>query len=130
LYYGKNVHILMIEFEQIQNVCKLVFGNNLELRIKKKNYDLTRVLNPRPLAWEARILPTELTPPAVDSVVVYDVFCNTEFWWVIFGAKKIKLGVKMMEFSDGVLLSGFPHSQSMFYTLMVYYPSRGAVEGL
>jgi hypothetical protein len=34
--------------------------------------------------------------------------------------KKIKLGVKMVEFSDGVSFSGFPHSQSMFYTLMVY----------
>jgi hypothetical protein len=102
-----------------------VFGNNLELRMKKKNYGLTRVLNPRPLAWEARTLLTELTPPAVDSIVVYDVFCNTEFWWVIFCAKKIKLWMKMMEFSDEVSLSGFPHSQSMFYTLMVYSSTNG-----
>jgi hypothetical protein len=35
-------------------------------------------------------------------VVVYDFFCYTEFWWVIFLRKQLKLGVKMMEFSDGV----------------------------
>jgi hypothetical protein len=38
---------------------------------------------------------------------------------------KIKLGVKMVEFSDGVSFSGFQHSQSMFYTLMVYSSTKG-----
>jgi hypothetical protein len=31
----------------------------------------------------------------------------------------------MVEFSDGVSFSGFPHSQSMFYTLMVYSSMKG-----
>jgi hypothetical protein len=42
-----------------------------------------------------------------------------------FCAKKIKLGVKMVEFLEGVSLSGFPHSQSMFYTLVVYSSTKG-----
>jgi hypothetical protein len=31
----------------------------------------------------------------------------------------------MVEFSDGVSFSGFPHSQGMFYTLMVYSSTKG-----
>jgi hypothetical protein len=54
-------------------------------------------------------------------------WCSVNF----FCAKKLKLGVKMMEFSDGVSLSGFPHSQSMFYTLMIYsYTKDIAVVGV
>jgi hypothetical protein len=51
---------------------------------------------------------------------------------VIFLQKKeIKFGVKMVEFSQGISFSGFPHSQSMFYTLMVYSSTKGqAVVGV
>jgi hypothetical protein len=42
-----------------------------------------------------------------------------------FCAKKLKLGVKMVEFSDGVSFFVFQHSQSMFYTLMVYSSTKG-----
>jgi hypothetical protein len=42
-----------------------------------------------------------------------------------FLRKQIKLGVKMAKFSDGVSFSGFPYSQSMFYTLMVYSSTKG-----
>jgi hypothetical protein len=48
-------------------------------------------------------------------------WCSVNFFW----HKQLKLGVKMMEFSDGASLSGFPHSQSMFYTLMVYSSTKG-----
>jgi hypothetical protein len=39
--------------------------------------------------------------------------------------KQLKLGVKMMEFSDGVSLSGFPQAQSMFCPLTVYISIKG-----
>jgi hypothetical protein len=49
----------------------------------------------------------------------------------IFLRKKLKLGVKMVEVSDGVSFSGFPHSQSRFYMLMVYSSTKGqAVVGV
>jgi hypothetical protein len=47
-----------------------------------------------------------------------------------FAPKKIKLGVKMVEFLDGVSFSGFPHSQSMFYTLVVYSSTKDIVVGV
>jgi hypothetical protein len=69
------VHILIIKIEQIY---KLLFDNNLELRIKKENYDLTQGLNPWPLAWETSTQPTELTTPVV-TVVVYECFVIPSF---------------------------------------------------
>jgi hypothetical protein len=50
---------------------------------------------------------------------------------VNFFAQKIKLGVKMMEFSDGVSLSGCPRAQSTFYPLIIYSYVKGlAVVGV
>jgi heptaprenylglyceryl phosphate synthase len=79
-----------------------VFGNNLELRIKKhKKIHLTRI-EPQ----TSRMLDEYLTicaNTASSNNCCFSGSCNIELRRVIFLRKKIKLGVKMMEFSDGVL---------------------------
>jgi hypothetical protein len=82
------------------NKIKNVLGNNLELKIKKQQkFDS----NPEPSASLASdILHLYATPLHSNSSAVarcrYMRWCSVNF----FGAKKLKFGVKMVEFLDGV----------------------------
>jgi hypothetical protein len=109
---------------------KLLFGHNLELRIKKKNKngDSTRFepMEPMTSCSIGKHLTRSATAFTGKQATARRCYDNQVVRREFFCAKNgIQLGVKMVEFSDGVSFSGFPHSQSMFYTLMVYSSTKG-----